>query len=87
MTDVTELLKLKDSIELVRRRMISDNIAVNEWLSKLQKLCSHPTTKTTSKYYEGGYDYTSSVRITVKCTICEKVLESYDDPKHKGQRA
>jgi hypothetical protein len=87
MTDITELLKLKDSIELVRRRMTSDSIAVNEWRSNLQKLCPHPTTKTTSKYYDGGYDYLSSVRIMVQCTICEKVLESYDDPKHRGHHA
>lgn len=82
--DITEILKLKNSIQTVRDRIYSDNGIVIEWIKKLQNQCPHPTSATTKKYYGGGYDYLSSVRVTVTCTICEKILEAYDDPKHQG---
>jgi hypothetical protein len=85
--DITEILKLKDSIEVIQNRINSDTETIYEWRRNLQKQCPHPTSKTDSKYYEGGYDYLSSVRITVTCSICNKILKSYDDPKHKGMHS
>jgi hypothetical protein len=84
MTDITEILKSKDNIDIIKRRIASDTATVIEWTNKLQKECLHPTTKTSRKYCSGGYDYLSSVTITIKCSICDKALKIYDDPNHKG---
>ncbi len=52
--------------------------------TKAQKLCTHPTTTKDSQYHRGGYDYVSSVTISINCAICGKNIKSYDDPNHKG---
>lgn len=87
MIDITEILKLKNTIDIVQARIIADKEFVAKYCKELQNLCTHPTVTTTRKYYGGGYDYLSSIRITTKCTftLCEKILETYDDPKHQGQ--
>lgn len=82
--DVTKVLEIKDSIACVRKRMDSDSDFVNEQTIKMQKLCPHPTIKSSSKYSRGGYDYLSEVRITEICSICDKLLASYKDPNHQG---
>lgn len=53
----------------------------------LERNCQHPDVTKSSKYYEGGYDYVSSIMITHTCDLCHKVLKYYDDPSHKGSHA
>jgi hypothetical protein len=85
--DVTKILKDKETIEMVRKRIESDTEFVINLLRKLQKECPHPTVKTEEYYHEGGYDHLSSNRIVKTCTICEKIIESYNDPNHRGSYA
>lgn len=66
-------------------QQLSQDLA-HRW-QDLQRKCTHPTSKTIEKYNSGGYDYVSSVHVLKTCTICDKVLESYDDPKHHGSFA
>lgn len=49
--------------------------------------CQHVSETVHSKYYEGGYDYVSSIAVTHTCDLCGKLLKSYNDPRHKGSHA
>lgn len=82
--DITELVMLRYHIDEFNRKISVLQNERNELIKKLERKCTHPTTATTRDYIPGGYDYVSSVIITTKCTLCNKVTESYDDPKHRG---
>ena len=82
--DVTDLVMQRYFINEEERNITIANKRLEEMWAQLRKQCTHPTTVTSEKYYSGGYDYISSVVITVTCTLCDKILKSYDDPKHKG---
>lgn len=86
-TDISSLVVQRYYIDKLREEIKNGNKELIERINTLQRQCSHPTFKTDSKYYEGGYEYVSSVRITKTCTICEKILESYNDPQHRGSHA
>lgn len=84
MTDITKLLELKDNaIKLNQEVSLLSSKAKEAWML-LQQTCTHPTTTSTREYFSGSYYDRSSVTITVKCSICDKVLQSYDDPNHVG---
>lgn len=83
--DVTQLVMDRYFIDELKKKIEHLNNELQERLKTLQKRCSHPTTKTDRKYYSGGYDYVSSISITTTCTLCDKILESYDDPNHVGR--
>lgn len=53
----------------------------------VQENCQHVDTTTIRKYYEGGYDYVSSVIVTETCDLCSKIIASGNDPAHKGSHA
>lgn len=82
--DVTQLVMARYHINEHRKEIEYRKKCIAELQDKLERNCTHPTTKTEEKYSSGGYDYVSSVHIIKTCTICDKVLESYDDPNHKG---
>lgn len=83
--DVTQLVMQRYFINELEKEIISKEKELTERWNTLQKQCDHPTVKIDQSYHSGGYDYVSSVIITHTCTICDKVLKSYEDPKHKGQ--
>jgi uncharacterized coiled-coil protein SlyX len=84
MQDVTALMELSDKIAK-KREEINKLAAERDLLIKeLSKKCSHPIYKETRDYYPGGYYDRSSVTINHTCTICGKVLKSYDDKNHYG---
>lgn len=85
--DITDLVMTKYFIDEKKKEVERLNKEIDELQNKLVKKCDHPTTVTTEDYREGGYDYTSCVIITQKCTICDAILKSYYDPKHKGSYA
>ena len=85
--DITQLVMQKYHINELKRHLEQDHNRLNEMCATLERQCTHPTIKTDRKYHEGGYDHVSSVTIIKTCTICDKVLEFYDDPKHKGHYA
>lgn len=85
--DITQLVMQKYYINELEKQLERDEIRLAEMIATLERQCTHPTIKTDNKYHKGGYDYVSSVTISKTCTICDKVLECYDDPKHKGYHA
>lgn len=82
--DVTDLVMKKYFITEKKKQIEYLQKEIDEMQDWLEKKCTHPTTITDRKYHSGGYDYVSSVTVTTKCTLCEKVLSCIDDPKHKG---
>lgn len=82
--DVTQLVMARYRINEHKKNIEYHQKCIDELQSKLERNCTHPTVKTEEKYRSGGYDYVSSVTIIKTCTLCDKVLESYDDPNHKG---
>lgn len=85
--DVTDLVMTKYFIDEKSKEVQRLNKEIDELQDKLVRNCTHPTAIKTEKYNSGGYDYVSSVVITHTCTICGKVLKSYEDPNHKGYHA
>jgi hypothetical protein len=83
-TDVTELVMLRYHYNENEKRIKLLQQENDEFLAKLVRKCTHPTTVTTREYSPGGYDYVSSVTVTTKCNLCDTVLYCYDDPNHKG---
>lgn len=84
MHDVTKLLELQRKKQDILQRIKDLEMDFAITSDTLKEQCTHPTTETTEKHCRGGYDYVSSIVITKTCTICRKVLESYDDLTHKG---
>jgi hypothetical protein len=82
--DITDLIMTKYFITEKEKQVQRLNNEIEELQNKLIKSCTHPTTITTSEYTSGTYNDLSFVTITHKCSICDKILESYYDPKHKG---
>lgn len=85
--DITSLVMDKYHLNEHIKKIEYHEKCIAELQARLERRCTHPTVVTTEKYNGGGYDYVSSVRITKTCTLCDKVLESYDDPKHRGSHA
>lgn len=83
-TDITYLMILKAQIAENNARIEALTKETLSVLDELRKKCPHPTQKTDRHYSSGGYDYLSSVTVTQTCTICGKVIKSYDDPNHHG---
>ena len=75
-----EMTKLWDQVTILNKR-------IDYWRRVLDENCQHTDETVKEKYYNGGYDYVSSVHITHTCDLCSKVLKSYDDPNHKGSYA
>jgi hypothetical protein len=82
--DVTQLVMDRYYINELQDKISREHKELYDRWELLRKRCSHPTIRIDREYNRGGYDYVSSVTITHKCTICDKVLKSYDDPNHKG---
>jgi hypothetical protein len=85
--DYNKQLKAVDakiSMELLASQVKELDDRMDSYRKVLETNCQHENTTKVEKYYDGGYDYVSSVRITVTCDLCNKILESYDDPKHRG---
>lgn len=91
MQDVTALMELSDKIAKKRKEIDTIKEKYQKELDSLTKelnnRCTHPIYKETRDYYPGGYYDRSSVTIFHICTICGKVLKSYDDPNHHGSFA
>lgn len=86
--DVTSLVMDRYHINENRKKIEVLEAEIEEMENRLKQKCIHSTIITTKQYRDGGYDdYVSSVRITKTCSLCDKVLESYDDPKHSGHFA
>lgn len=85
--DITELVMLKYHIDEYTKEITRIDLARKELIDKLERKCNHPTIHVQSKYFTGGYDHVSSVIITHTCTLCGKVVKSYDDPNHRGTHA
>ena len=85
--DVTSLVMSRYFINELILEIERKQKELDDRWKTLQRQCTHPTHKTTKEYSSGGYDYVSSVCITKTCSICDKVLESHDDPKHRGTHA
>jgi hypothetical protein len=83
--NVAELAKA----EMIRLWKQVDNL--NKRIDYQRRLldthCQHVSETVLSKYYNGGYDYVSSIHITHTCDLCGKILRSYDDPHHRGSHA
>lgn len=82
--DVTQLVMDRYFINELTKELENKNKELAYRWKELQRKCMHPTIKTIEKYNSGGYDYVSSIHITKTCTTCNKVLESYKDPNHRG---
>lgn len=88
--DYNKQLKAVDakiSMELLSTQIKELDDKMDTYRKVLESNCQHENTTRTEKYYNGGYDYVSSVRITITCDLCSKILQSYDDPKHRGSHA
>lgn len=85
--DITDLVMTKYFIDEKKKEVERLNNEIEELHNKLLKKCDHPTTTTTENYVSGTYNDLSYVLITQKCTICDAILKSYYDPKHKGSYA
>jgi len=85
--DITQLVMQKYFINELKKSLERDHKKLQEMKATLERQCSHPTIKTDRNYCSGGYDYLSSVTIVKTCTICDKVVEHYEDPNHKGHNA
>lgn len=83
--DVTKLMNLKNEILEMHNTVDKLIVEITHKTDELQKLCQHPVEVKTETYHAGGYDYVSSVPVTHTCSICNKVLQCYDDPNHKGR--
>lgn len=82
--DVTEVMTLLDKKKKLAKQLDKLNQEYAALTIDIESVCPHPTTIKDSHYSRGGYDYVSSVTITIRCSICNKTLKSYDDPKHMG---
>ncbi len=82
--DISGLVVQRYFIDKLTKEIARDKETLAEAWVKLQRQCTHPTVKTDRNYCSGGYDYLSSVKIVKTCTVCDKVLEDYYDPKHNG---
>lgn len=82
--DVTEVMTLLDKKKKLGKQIEKLEKEYDELSVDIESVCPHPTTVKDSHYSKGGYDYVSSVTITIRCSICNKTLKSYDDPNHKG---
>lgn len=82
--DVTSLVMDRYFINELKKDIDNKNNELAHRWTDLQRKCTHPTIKVDEKYYRGGYDYVSSVKITHYCTICDKIVKSYDDSNHIG---
>ena len=82
--DVSELMVLKYYVDKTNKEVKRLHEENESRRKELERKCTHPTTVTNRHYSSGGYDYRSSVTVTTTCCICDKVIESYDDPDHRG---
>ncbi len=92
-------MSLEDAKNLKNKLKVTDILIdyhnAKQWVDHYNKLaiklfgeaqdtCTHSDVRKERDYHEGGYDYTSSVTIRHVCNICDKVLQFYSDPNHKG---
>ena len=84
MHDVTEVMNLLDKKKKLAKKIETLEKEYDELAMNIETICPHPNVVKTEHYSKGGYDYLSSVTITISCSICNKTLKSYDDPKHRG---
>ena len=75
-----EMQQLWDQVTQLNKR-------IDYWRQILDANCQHTSETVRSKYYEGGYDYVSTVHVTHTCDVCGKILKAYNDPNHKGTHA
>lgn len=75
-----EMLRLWEEAETLNRK-------IDYQRRLLDTHCQHVDVAVRSKYVEGGYDRVSQIQITHICTLCNKLLKSYNDPHHKGSYA
>ncbi len=84
MTDITELVKLRDTIEYLEDRIKTDNTNLHRTRVKLQSECPHSNYIKTEQYSRGGYEHLSSNTIIHTCAFCKKILKNFADPNYKG---
>lgn len=85
--DITSLVMDKYHINKKQEEIAWLNKEIEELQKGLERKCTHPTIITTSQYFEGGYYDKSNVVITKTCSLCGKIVTSYDDPNHQGSFA
>lgn len=82
--DITQLVM--DKYHLVEKQKEIKRLykEIDELQAGLERKCTHPTITTKRDYTPGSYYDRSYTTIIKTCTICDKVLESYDDPNYTG---
>jgi hypothetical protein len=82
--DITQLVMERYFINELEKEIANKNKELVARWEDLRKKCDHSTFKIDRNYDLGGYDYRNSVDIIHTCTICDKVIKHYQDPKHQG---
>lgn len=77
--DITQLVMDRYYINEKRKEIERLNNEIDDLQKGLTRRCTHPTTKTDRHYFPGSYYNTSYETVTKICTICDKILETYDD--------
>jgi len=75
-----EMIRLWEQVDNLNKR-------IDYQRRLLDTHCQHVSETVKEKYYNGGYDYVSSVHITHTCDLCGKILKYYNDPHHRGSHA
>lgn len=71
------LVRLYKDIEIINQKIADIKTKSTEYILEYQKRCPHPSSKKRQvSYMAGGYDHTSQANYEVRCTRCEKLLES-----------
>ncbi|BAU40124.1 hypothetical protein [Ralstonia phage RSP15] len=74
----SSLLVLKEQIESQRKDIAQRQDKVKELQRFLEANCPHLTKKTTSKYYDSGYDYPAETHYFHECTVCGNVTKQVE---------
>lgn len=74
MTDITKLYELKENYNNIMDKISSLHAEASEVKTKLDSLCTHPTTIKKQQHYPGGYFDTAETRYWDECTICGKKM-------------
>lgn len=70
--ELTQRLKLHDlQGDALQKRL-------NHAIDLLQTRCPHPTTTDRTSYYGGSYYDRASTTHSLTCTLCDKVLKTWD---------
>lgn len=76
MKNENEAIKIKCEIDILKAQINENWSKVNILEDKLIKICPHNHVKSETKYIEGSYLNVSYYEHTVRCVICNEILDT-----------